>query len=141
MREFFRGWHQKMGCVTLVMACVLMGAWARSFAVRDQIITLPQFGYGQMLTSEAGHLEWVTWKANYPTSYIPAEWRSQQLPDTKLGKVRLFRRVKATMVGVSLAGPKIEGFAVPHWLIAGPLAVLSAGLILWKPRQGSQVPE
>ena len=59
----------------------------------------------------------------------------------KLGKVRLFRRVKATLVGVSLAGPKIEGFTVPHWLIAGPLAVLSAGLIPWKPRRGSQLPE
>lgn len=139
MREFFQGWCRKMGLVTLMMACVLMVAWARSFAVRDQIVPIPLFGFGQMLRSEAGHLEWVTWKANYPTSYIPAGWRSQELRDMKLGKVRLFRRVKATLVGVSLAGPKIEGFAVPHWLIAGPLAVLSAGLILWKPRRGSHV--
>ena len=57
MRELFRGWRRKVGLATLVMACLLMGAWARSYAVRDQIVPIPLFGFGQMLRSEAGHLE------------------------------------------------------------------------------------
>jgi hypothetical protein len=37
MGEFFRGWRRKAGCVTLVMACVLMAGWVRSVAYVDVI--------------------------------------------------------------------------------------------------------
>ena len=37
MREFFKGWRRKMGCVTLLMVCALMGAWARSYSVFDSM--------------------------------------------------------------------------------------------------------
>jgi len=37
MGEFFKSWRQKAGCVTLVMACVLMAAWVRGLCVTDRI--------------------------------------------------------------------------------------------------------
>ena len=37
MRDFFRGWMRKAGCVTLVMACVLTSAWLRSFSGYEQL--------------------------------------------------------------------------------------------------------
>jgi hypothetical protein len=30
MREFFRGWKRKAGCVTLLLACVFAAGWVRS---------------------------------------------------------------------------------------------------------------
>ncbi|WP_397569086.1 hypothetical protein [Schlesneria sp. T3-172] len=32
MREFFRGWKRKVGCVALLLACVFMAEWVRSYS-------------------------------------------------------------------------------------------------------------
>lgn len=37
MREFFKGWKRKLGCVTLVIACVFASVWLRSMTVADHI--------------------------------------------------------------------------------------------------------
>jgi len=37
MREFFNGWRRKVGVVTLVLACVLVGEWARSYRREDAL--------------------------------------------------------------------------------------------------------
>jgi hypothetical protein len=37
MREFFRGWRRKAGCVTLVTACVFVAAWGRHLVFQDRI--------------------------------------------------------------------------------------------------------
>src|SRR5262249_54008008 len=38
MREFFRGWRRKAGCVVLAWACAFMGWWVRSVTVTDEFI-------------------------------------------------------------------------------------------------------
>ena len=35
MREFFKGWRRKAGCVTLVMVLLLTSAWIRSYVAGD----------------------------------------------------------------------------------------------------------
>ncbi len=35
MREFFKGWRRKFGCITLLMACVFMGGWVRSWSHKE----------------------------------------------------------------------------------------------------------
>jgi hypothetical protein len=35
MRDLFRGWRRKVGCVTLVMALMLIAVWIRSFRGTD----------------------------------------------------------------------------------------------------------
>ena len=37
MVEFFRGWRRKVGCVTLVVACLLTAAWFRSRSEMDRL--------------------------------------------------------------------------------------------------------
>lgn len=135
MHEFFHGWRRKLGCITLVMALVIMAWWARSYVVRDVITTAPLFGKGHTLSSDVGELQWVSWRANSPRSQFPAGWRSQGLRYTKLPKLRWFRQVKFQMVTVSLAGTNAEGFATSHWLFVIPLTLLSGYLILWRPRK------
>jgi len=41
MGEFFKGWRRKIGVLTLVMACVMMGAWVRSFGRMELIHICP----------------------------------------------------------------------------------------------------
>lgn len=40
MNEFFRSWRRKIGCVTLVMACVVMG-WRFRSDVRPDFVAIP----------------------------------------------------------------------------------------------------
>ena len=37
MRQFFRGWRRKVGCVTLVTACLLLAAWVRNHFYADDL--------------------------------------------------------------------------------------------------------
>src|SRR5947209_2489025 len=37
MNNFFHGWRRRAGCVTLVMACVFMAGWVRSFKTADLV--------------------------------------------------------------------------------------------------------
>lgn len=37
MRDFFRGWRRKLGCVTLLLACVFTAAWLRHAFVTDHL--------------------------------------------------------------------------------------------------------
>jgi hypothetical protein len=38
MREFFRGWRQKVGVLTLLLACLFMAGWVRSLTTFSQVI-------------------------------------------------------------------------------------------------------
>lgn len=38
MQEFFRGWRQKTGILTLILACVFLTAWVRSLILIDRIV-------------------------------------------------------------------------------------------------------
>ncbi len=48
MGECFKGWRRKIGCVTLVMACLLLGVWIRGFAIEDVF----RLGKGQGITTQ-----------------------------------------------------------------------------------------
>ena len=37
MGDFFKGWRRKTGIVALVMACVFMTGWVRTYSVTDDI--------------------------------------------------------------------------------------------------------
>lgn len=37
MGDFFRGWKRNVGCLTLLMACLLMAAWIRGRSVRTEM--------------------------------------------------------------------------------------------------------
>ena len=55
MNEVFRGWKRKVGVVTLVLACVFMGLWLRSFTTTNDQITL---WVNHSLYSHNGSVSW-----------------------------------------------------------------------------------
>lgn len=65
MKEFFNGWRQKVGCVTLVLACVLLIGWIRSYFVLDALLLRG----GKTLTnlsSAAGNIRVVMGRSHLP---------------------------------------------------------------------------
>ncbi|MEI8383781.1 MAG: hypothetical protein WCJ09_26945 [Planctomycetota bacterium] len=118
MREFFHGWRRKAGCVALVMVCALAGMWMRSFIVNDQLWIGRHW-----FESHRGEIDW-----RYFSNVNPLEWRSRQI---KTGLAGLLR---------SYSGPSYQAIAsISYWSLTVPLTILSASLILWKPRKRKAV--
>lgn len=97
MREFFRGWRRKVGCVALVLACGFATGWMRSYEYDWFEIS------GVRISSCNG-------------SFGPS-----RIAETKQGPWVI---------------PKHEIVVpIPYWAPTISLTLLSAYLILWKPRQ------
>src|SRR5882757_1087048 len=59
MREFFHGWRRKAGCVTLVMACMLMIGWMRSRVVHEGLALKCSEGFFYSMVSRDDTLHLV----------------------------------------------------------------------------------
>lgn len=55
MRDFFKGWRRKVGCVTLAMALVLLTMWGRSKVMVDELVRITD-GSKDMILSLDGTL-------------------------------------------------------------------------------------
>ena len=149
MREFFRGWRRKVGVGTLLLACLISAAWG--FSTHVYALVDHHFGDWQYhALSYDG--KFALWR------YKPNDWvrkRRVQLIHcwganrSDLDNYRITieaqkdvysRRFAAC--GFSNQGRENEigptefmEFTVPYWQPILPLTLLSACLILWKPRQ------
>ncbi|HEY4258606.1 MAG TPA: hypothetical protein VGM98_00540 [Schlesneria sp.] len=108
MHEFFRGWRRKAGIVTLVTAGVMFVVWMRSLTTYDAIHC---------------KLPWVS------SSSEDREYDSDIL--ASFDGMLLNRRVFSAPEGFR----DEDIWAIPHWSIVLPLTLLSAYLLLWKPRK------
>ena len=125
MREFFHGWRRKAGCVTLVVALLLMAGWLRSRNISDRIV-IRRYGHvTEYLVSQQSGFGWskeIYWNligAEMLTEVPYREWLGfrygmKLLPDNLVAKVNV--RI------------------IPYWSLTIPLTLLSAYLLLWKPR-------
>jgi hypothetical protein len=111
MREFFRGWRRKIGVMPLVVACAFMAGWVRSQALFDQIAAR-----GNLFLSNGGCVVW-DWKGWGGSDSSITDWYSNMATpfdeDWYLGS---------------------DGVRLPYWAIVIPLTLLSAHLLLSKPR-------
>lgn len=57
MREFFRGWRRKIGCIILLIAFVLSVIWVRSY-LADDLLTIAVGGGQHGLSSINGEFRW-----------------------------------------------------------------------------------
>ena len=144
MREFFRGWRRKAGCVALVMALAVASAWARSYGTLDGI-QVPDWHRQYGIVSMNGGIqaamcvpvpianrlvasEWITGpvtdaqRADY-WSTLDVEWRQKWCG---------FDFGAATDVPT---GVRFSFAVIPYWSTTIPLTLLSAYLLLWKPRK------
>jgi hypothetical protein len=147
MRDFFYGWRRKAGVVTLVMACALTGAWLRS-ETEFHCFTLPANSWAHVtLVSERGSVRLVKMDAVHSLS--SARWWYGTLPEIadpsdylEGGGIEVDWRWD--LGGFTIAyyhvteQPEIGHTAeckLPYWSIVLCVTLLSAYLILWKPRK------
>ena len=143
MREFFKGWRRKVGCVTLVMAVGVATAWIRSGPISDRIGWWTERSDHQLYSS-LGHF---IWSSNHydkpidPRTRNPGSWRQYTGPNrprvtdhtTNIGRKWSFSfstfKFRKTLVN----GITKYWLIIPYRLVAIPLTMLSAYLILWNP--------
>jgi hypothetical protein len=121
MHTFFHGWRRKAGVVALVMALALMGGWIRSYALLDDVsFSTPWRSH--CIVSASGKLSWV---AGYEEHW-PLAWVTVSRIDDDGGLEALY-----------FGEPSIfdSRWIVSYWIPTIPLTLLSAYLILWKPRK------
>ncbi|MDB5345769.1 MAG: hypothetical protein JWP89_4146 [Schlesneria sp.] len=139
MREFFSGWRRKVGCVTLVMACGFVGAWIKSRSTVDLIhlnwkrSNVAIISGGESLRYTVGRrfqfLQTATLNGN------SVRLIDDERPITGSSLVETHCWPGAALFVQNSASDTSERFAVPYWTITLPLTLLSAYLILWKPRK------
>jgi hypothetical protein len=123
MFEFFKGWRRKAGVVTLAMAFALAGLWARSNVVVDTV----WFSFGDhdhCIFTFYGVLSW--WKVPANPSRAVGWWTEE---------------INPSRAEVAQAYPWFSsGYTrnIPFMSFVIPLALLSAVLLLYKPRPKSE---
>jgi hypothetical protein len=154
MREFFRGWRRKTGCATLVLACVSMLGWMRSREYVDIVTVFTRGNVTHFCVSDRECFKWImtTAPVNRSAAAIPQlglSTRKVSNLDADHSFAPIFSRAPDWRTNLSTAGFQIgdasfsvPGFGdyrasivqVPYWSIVLPLTLLSAWLILSKPR-------
>jgi hypothetical protein len=143
MREFFKGWRRKVGCVTLMMSLVLMAGWIRSTYCED-VLMLTNWPRRTAVDSLSGSLYWSTWED--PQERLR---HSPIIHWDRIDALRVREPVTAEMIQEAVSNsvtnfkrdvvsPKVINISIPYWSITIPLTLLTAYLILWKPRKRLQ---
>jgi hypothetical protein len=144
MREFFRGWRRKAGCITLAIACVLLAGWMRSLIVIDIYSTA-----GKTPESLVSGLHIIAWWSNdfgRDTDYgirAPGGWTTISSTHWKKGlhphdldRIQWHWRFLGFGYGDDIRPDYMMTYRyIPYWSLVIPLALLSAYLILWQPRK------
>lgn len=118
MGEFFHGWRRKLGCVALVMAGLLASGWVRSHSCFDRAhMDWPSRSERHYVGSEKGRIWWMCIPYNPPVYSVG--WETEMI-------------YRATQCDWRFDE---DSWVIPYWPLAVPLTLLSAYLILWKPRK------
>jgi len=163
MREFFRGWKRKAGCVTLAMACAFITECVRTFDVHDKISYCPASNIKYALAARGEVIDWTRSESvdgasinqpGFSWRRIP-KWTKSQLTPTeiKISESRLLdwdRRlcgfafysgqIKVPFTNGPVITVRMIGCSVPFWSIVVPLTALSAYMLLNKPREKNKQP-
>ncbi|MDB5345773.1 MAG: hypothetical protein JWP89_4150 [Schlesneria sp.] len=145
MREFFYGWRRKVGCVTLAMGLVLLVGWMRTRVLREGLSLRCSQQLFYSIASHDGTLHLVRASYTPPLTGAPfIKWFSVPRPDngqhiTQMPTMRW--RWQAAGFGVGhLTRPEVvfTFWIVPYWFPTGILTIVSAWLLLSKPRPRPQ---
>jgi hypothetical protein len=149
---FFKPLRRKIGVITLVLACVLAAMWVKSYSKKEERIFVVQGTKSStFLVSDRTGLFWVRLERQPP---LPAA----VLVDAADGFVD-FVRAQAVERQIetnwywdrfgfdwgeygkdaNFSIGRITFWKIPHWPIVIPLTLLSAWLLLSKPRAGKTV--
>ena len=146
MREFFKPWRRKAGCVTLVMACVLMAAWIRGLFFLDFTIVggVPDAKSEFTLGSSEEGIEWcrTTFLDSVSINHVSINWHSiahsmnlRTPREVRYPGYRMIRRWRILGFIVDEGDSvdcRIRDWVIPYWSIVLPLTLLSAWLLFSK---------
>jgi hypothetical protein len=146
--EFFRPWKRKIGVLTLVMACVFVALWLRSKVLEERVIlNLNKTTHHEIISSAEGlilvfDLYTVPEKNISRTDrMIALVSRRDQVTIAKNHGLTLQNGFGWKLHSYPMQSLEMVMVVIPHWLIAIPLTMLSAWLVLSKPRPAkSQTP-
>jgi hypothetical protein len=147
MGEFFRGWRRKVGVLTLMMACVAMGGWVRSSFIKDHLTSVDGLGSSIQATSFDCHFGVVARKGFAPTGRAETRLR-QSAVESIHGWAKEREGWRWYRLGFGMVNNKWDGGYLKGWFahfgsIVIPLTLLSAFLLLNKPRESNRkkIPE
>jgi hypothetical protein len=144
MSEIFRGWRRKAGCVTLAIACLLLVGWLRSLIVID-IYSTP----GKESESLVSGLHGIAWWSNDFgrdigngvhalggwTTISSSYWKKGSHPHD-LDRIKWHWRLLGFGYGEDIRPDYMMTYRyIPYWSLVVPVTLLSAYLILWRPRR------
>lgn len=166
MREFLKGWRRKVGCAALLMALAVMVAWIRSYATEEEL-SVPHRASLYVICSIQGHvcfehhsdhlLSATRWQQmdltpissvnvlSFKYSGMHLDWERVVWGfNFGTGTETLFDESYDSNVPMSqedidkLRKDRFSFLVVPYWTVILPLVLISAFLILWKPRKKPQ---
>ena len=122
MREFFSGWRRKIGVATLIGACILAGMWARSLVVSHHLFVGPANRLYQVRLFR-GSMAYARIDAPDWPGPAPLIWEYDEEP--------------YELIYILLGEWEFDSFTwtIPLYAFIVPLTILSAYLIVWKPRK------
>jgi len=125
MTDIFYGWRRKAGCITLVMALLFMSVWIRSTFKGD--FSRREWGpVSYVFISAEGEMKGLSWNSS-------GGFRGNDI-SFGLSPGYLLRSHAATAVDLRTANVPFHEFRLQYWSIVIPLTMLSACLLLAKPR-------
>jgi hypothetical protein len=144
MKEFLHGWRRKAGCVTLIVALMFSAGWLRSYIAHDSLKASLSNCRCESLESVAGCISWfseIETEDMFGHRSI-LEWRSRTIDS---GDPRLCPLPDGSWrypFGVHYFHHEDPDWSftsrmISYWHFTVPLTLMSAYLILWKPRQRS----
>ncbi len=143
MGDYFKPWRRKIGVMTLVLACVAMAELIRCYSKHDSfILTYGNDSSIQLLSAcrclifvkthsngskQATHFTWETfrWADNH---FLTMSSQTQRAVDCKRFCLASFDSHFNNHDAFATC------FAIPYWSIVIPLTLLSAYLLLARPR-------
>ena len=147
MREFFHDWRRKVGCGALVLACALAGMWVRSFRNNDEIniwsghlqvdsLNSSPMGLCWMTKQHlppnvpmlSGRFGWIAFQSFRNDVCDPFRWSTASEHNQWFG----FNSATATINPPDRGDLTIR--IIPYWSVVLLLTILSAYLLLCKPR-------
>lgn len=140
MRDFFNGWRRKSGCVVLLVACVVMAGWIRSRYLFENVdIVIDDQSFVTLFSCMHGV---GCSKSHYRELKLPASmrspryWTTEQPSNIVDGEGNdLTQNLFVIWVDDADSDPESQFVIVRYFVIAVPLTLLSALLILWPRRK------
>ena len=142
MKEFIRGWRRKIGCVTLLMACVAMVGQIRSYTTVD-VVDLPiEQNWSLHSVSSLG---WFTTQCCLNESqWAFPRWWSQPIAENHrplfhwsntFGSPFEVRWERygfgyGEYIDIDDGQPTESVWAIPYWSITAPLSLISLYLLV-----------